>query len=224
MERGTLCPLFHYLSGMETFEFVLVALLLLIGQFFIALLTTYFTKKGEYMAIKEEIAHITRTTEGIKKELDLIAENEISFRAERRQTIIKYFETIDQVQTYVTHQIPLLSPTDEVTSGYLTEIYPQFSVLTSKLDLFVDSKEVGRLSSEINDLLHKIVRSAHDSSLVISEIRADDPTRSSQIDFIIKKHYNYIGDIQKQLLPKRTELMIKFREILKQDYERLDTR
>ena len=57
---------------MEILEFVIIALLVLIVLGFVTLYFAYFKKKGEYQAIKEEIERVTRTTEGIKRDLDLI--------------------------------------------------------------------------------------------------------------------------------------------------------
>lgn len=202
---------------MKTWELVVAVILLFIGQGFATWYFAYFKKKGEYEAIKENIEQITRTTESIKKELDLITENEISFRSGRRNAIIEYFESINRVFLHIITRMKIHTG-DDLLPAYSESIYPQHSIAISKLLLFLESNEVARLSNEIEEILNKVLTSAVTGAKRISElVDSDGEDASEQIIAIGRGHRVVVQEMQKQFFEKRNELAVRFREILKQD-------
>lgn len=54
----------------------------------------YFKKTGEYQAIRENVDEITKITEGIKHDFDIIKQNQVGLKSEQRRVVIQYYKVI----------------------------------------------------------------------------------------------------------------------------------
>jgi len=137
------------MSLVETVLFLLLALLGGIGLS----LKSYFQKKGENLATKEDIQGITKEVETIKNQLHYSMQAKLSLKDEERNAIVGYFEKYHvwvagilnasfSVSDNKQRLDSLLARLDEAQFGYV--------LARGRASLFVKNTELDNVNAELN--------------------------------------------------------------------------
>lgn len=102
---------------------------------------SYFEEKGRNLATKEDIEDITKITETIKNELDLLSKNKFSLITERRNATILLLKQLQKCYTLVAFNklyITALNTNEEIAIKYLDNL----EFRKTNLYLYTDDKEI----------------------------------------------------------------------------------
>lgn len=137
-------------------------LLLVFIQGWIVWYLTYFKKKGEYEAMKEEVSQITKLTESIKSELNVLTQKELNLDLLRRNSILEYNDSLELALNDLFFKVKVfdLRGLDE----YHTSTYPRYLIAMSRLRLCTQMEVVDQLTSEINTHLEALMIATENSA------------------------------------------------------------
>lgn len=144
-----------YISDFEidkSWERVLIGVTLFLATIYASFLGAYAKEIGKNLATKEDIRAITKITEEIKRDVELVSENRISFQAMKREAILNYYDTYIQWINYLMNA--LIQDTDEPKSiTRADELMYNYNNAASRLVLFDDrSGEYSHLTHEIANI------------------------------------------------------------------------
>jgi hypothetical protein len=146
-------------------EQIIIELLILIAAVYLAFFKSYLTEKGKQAALKSDLDEITDTVESIKNEfikeqellktdLQRILNNEVSYRSEERDAILKFHGTISEWKysmlalnygTYGKSNIESLKTLRENISQY----YSKSGIAKAKVELLIEYEELSNLSNKL---------------------------------------------------------------------------
>src|SRR5882757_5885416 len=114
-------------------------------------LLSFFKKKGENLATKQDIQGLTKLTESVKKELDLIGDRNLSWQSLERDAYLNYYDALSIWHLYMTH-LGLYEQTAQTESvKIMAELEAKHNFAIVRLRLFT-----GNTEREINTLLNQL--------------------------------------------------------------------
>lgn len=203
---------------MQTVLFELIMLFCsFVGYFLIQMfLPSYFSKKGENLATKEDIAEITRIVEKtknlatkedigeitkiaeeVKRQISIVGASQISLLSEERNALLAYLENTSIAFNAYTNS-PIIDfgtfDTDNATEiqKEWERLYLKAILSRSKVDVFIDNQEISNLIFKMQKLLAIIQRDSTLSLLRIAEARID--LASDKIDSATY-HQKFIDEV-----------------------------
>lgn len=170
---------------------------------------TYFKKKGEYQAMKEEIEGITHLTEKIKADLSRLSQKQMSLDNEIRNAIIQYNDVVSQCVDGTLLSVFTKSTVD-ITKNYFSETFAKYSLAQSRLSLFIQDDEIERISSQIGVHIFKIAQFNINTVSAFEKMVNEKASQEEQIEYI-KKYANDLVSIATPIQSLRRELIVKFK-------------
>jgi hypothetical protein len=200
---------------MDTVILIIAFLLMLFVQGWVLYYKTYWTKKGENLATKEDLAELTRTSEQIKAELSIVAGNQIGVKSEKRAAIIHYNETLSRAISTLGWEVLSSSGSsakDVPFANYVENIFPAHTAARSRVQLFIDNREIDDLLQEITDGLGDATLNNQENH---KKLRAalNDP-QPNAMRLAIQEYAKTSNPIQKKLHTNHMKLLVLFRKEL----------
>lgn len=144
---------------------IFIDILLLVAAVYLAFFKSYLTEKGRSAAMKEDLDDITRKVESIKneftreqeilkKDLQRILTNEVSYRAEERNALIQFHGTISEwlfsilEVTYGNYSRTNIDSLLIVRNS-ISKYYAKAGIAQSKVELLVEDKNLIDLSRKL---------------------------------------------------------------------------
>jgi hypothetical protein len=215
---------------------LIIEIILLFIAVYLAFFKSYLTEKGKSAALKEDLQDLTREVESVKNEfvkeqemmktdLQRILDNEISYRSEERDAIIKFHGIVNQ-WLYSILEVSL-GNYDRTNIGELVNIrntnssyYAKTGIAKSKITLLVEDS---KLTKAANDLYLSVMKFHYWADEVFLKYQHNCEKQKSLTDrfIIIMKNYEENEELAKAMANDEQNLKAEQRKIY-EDYLKTD--
>jgi hypothetical protein len=119
---------------------------------------SYFKKKGENLATKEDIGELTEITEKIKGEVDVISQNRMSLYSEKRNAVISFLECANEIESFLIFKVQGGMSKEDLIQNYLDKFDKSHHLADVKLRLYFNDPKLDVLLDEFDDLMVRLMQ------------------------------------------------------------------
>lgn len=194
-----------------------LALIVLIAGYLILknYLPSYFSEKGKYRAMKEDIKEITETVKNVEGKVNILTNSIIDYTSLKRQYIIDYFAAYNNWERTLTVE-NLQGYGDFITANKISiqRIYAakyEYNLKEGEIELFIEDEEFYECRRALSV---KTLESLHDFEKAASELaklfygKTGNPDYTNDVKNVLEKY-------RKQSLQNLREIFIERRKLLK---------
>lgn len=178
---------------MEYLGPILLTLLNVILTGFLLYYLSYFKRKGENLATKEDIEELTEITEKIKSEVAVLSQNRVSLYNEKRNSVLSFLESFNSIESFLVFKVNGGMSKDELMQNYIDKFDKDHHLADIKLRLFFNDPKLDSLLDEFEDLTlkaMKILVDIHERKLVFKG-NSDISRTIDEFDKLHKKVLEY---------------------------------
>lgn len=205
---------YYYLGGQAIIMVIVGIIIKFVYDQILKTTNNYLNEKAKNLATKQDIKEITKITEGIKTEMNILSQNRVSIYNEKRNAIISFLEFVEAADHFFRFEISDFilnkTKTEPFFQLYVGRFRPMEYNVRSRIKLFINDKNIDKLVNEIFQNHKDVINS-------LQELDINQPDGLKRLDLAKPDNLKKYQEILQKSIDIRDTLIGEFQKVLNID-------